>query len=523
MPINNSSPIPPEPDQPDFSTASESPGLADSLDTTAQPAESQAEAGNPQGSQPEDAALGSEQHTRQTFSWRWILLLLFAGLVFYMVVIPSVAMTIDRFTPKPAMRAITDMSLAEYIRLHSMSGVILMFFLTAGASIGSFLNVFIYRLPRRRALLWPPSGCPNCGYQIRGRDNIPILAWVGLRGRCRQCQVAISSRYPIIEVVVASVFVLFFYVELLSGGKNLPVREPNLYNGVVWIVFYTKWDLLTIYFFHVSLLTLLLGWAMINWDRFRVPRLSASILLLIFSGLAIAFPHLNPLTAKEVIVPWFALPSWLSASLWICSVGLVIGFASGLLLQCSFPLLPLVPPAKLAKAVQSPTAPNSTTQLEATAEPDLATETDLAPELESTTESITSHDQAHRSLADLYGSCAAQPNRWTDAVWSMMLLGATLGPQAALAILLLTVLLGLPIRLAGCFVGSLKRIPITLTLFGAALLHQLFWRQTQAIPLNWFPSPKMGYDQVFLIGGSVLVAAITLAWFRKHGSPSPRV
>lgn len=72
-----------------------------------------------------------------------------------------------------------------------------------GAAIGSFLNVVAYRLPRRESLIHPPSRCPGCGTAIRPWDNIPVLGWLLLRGRCRQCEMRISPRYPVVEALTA--------------------------------------------------------------------------------------------------------------------------------------------------------------------------------------------------------------------------------------------------------------------------------------------------------------------------------
>lgn len=70
-----------------------------------------------------------------------------------------------------------------------------------GTLIGSFLNVCIYRLPRGESLVHPPSHCPGCGARVRPRDNVPILAYALLRGRCRDCGVRISPRYMTVEAV----------------------------------------------------------------------------------------------------------------------------------------------------------------------------------------------------------------------------------------------------------------------------------------------------------------------------------
>src|SRR6195256_4778084 len=75
-----------------------------------------------------------------------------------------------------------------------------------GAIIGSFLNVVIHRLPREESIVFPNSRCPSCGAAISWYDNIPILSYVWLRGRCRSCKTGISPRYPAVELLTALLF-----------------------------------------------------------------------------------------------------------------------------------------------------------------------------------------------------------------------------------------------------------------------------------------------------------------------------
>jgi len=83
----------------------------------------------------------------------------------------------------------------------AMDGLTVAVVILFGLIIGSFLNVCIYRLPRRESIAFPPSHCPTCGVHIRPWDNVPVLAWLWLRGRCRDCHAPISWRYPLVEAV----------------------------------------------------------------------------------------------------------------------------------------------------------------------------------------------------------------------------------------------------------------------------------------------------------------------------------
>lgn len=77
-----------------------------------------------------------------------------------------------------------------------------------GCVIGSFLNVVIYRLPLERSIVYPNSACPECGKAISPYDNIPVLSWLVLGGKCRSCKSAISMRYPAVELLTGLVFLL---------------------------------------------------------------------------------------------------------------------------------------------------------------------------------------------------------------------------------------------------------------------------------------------------------------------------
>ena len=118
-----------------------------------------------------------------------------------------------------------------------------------GLLIGSFLNVVIARLPEDRSIVYPGSHCPECGSNIRPQDNIPVLSWVLLKGKCRDCKTAISSLYPTIELLtgilawlwfqhvfqtpadlhdvgnIAAFFVYFFFIASLIAQSFIDIRH----------------------------------------------------------------------------------------------------------------------------------------------------------------------------------------------------------------------------------------------------------------------------------------------------------
>ena len=101
--------------------------------------------------------------------------------------------------------------------------------MVVGSCVGSFLNVLVYRAPRGRSVLNPPSSCPACGSWIRARDNVPVLGWILLGGACRDCGGRISIRYPLIELATGLLFASVYLVHLAAEtGDALESNGPWL-------------------------------------------------------------------------------------------------------------------------------------------------------------------------------------------------------------------------------------------------------------------------------------------------------
>jgi leader peptidase (prepilin peptidase)/N-methyltransferase len=88
-----------------------------------------------------------------------------------------------------------------------------------GLIVGSFLNVVAYRLPRNQSLATPGSRCPNCEHPVRPYDNVPVLSWLLLRGRCRDCGDPVSKRYPVVEALTGALFAAIVAVHLDDGAQ----------------------------------------------------------------------------------------------------------------------------------------------------------------------------------------------------------------------------------------------------------------------------------------------------------------
>ncbi len=107
-----------------------------------------------------------------------------------------------------------------------------------GAAVGSFLNVCIFRLPEHKSIIKPSSQCPNCQHAIRYGDNIPIISYFLLRGKCRDCGNKISFRYPLVEFITAMMTLLLF----LKFGLSLNFFIFFIFTAVLIVITFIDWD-----------------------------------------------------------------------------------------------------------------------------------------------------------------------------------------------------------------------------------------------------------------------------------------
>ena len=216
-----------------------------------------------------------------------------------------------------------------------------------GSCVGSFLNVVIYRMPAGMDLSRPGSHCPFCETELSIRDNIPILGWLALRGRCRYCHVPISSRYPLIEFAVGVLFLMVLLVETGSNAVNLPLSDEigSRYGALDLIIRQDRWELMGWFIAHTFFLTSVLALCMMALDGHSPP--GRLIALGTAGGLIVGifWPELRPVHLVEHLpesidqfrgIEW-TLPSWLGGSILTTGISLsgsldgFFGAASGLI------------------------------------------------------------------------------------------------------------------------------------------------------------------------------------------------
>lgn len=115
------------------------------------------------------------------------------------------------------------------------------FIFVLGTILGSFLNVVIHRLPRKLSVVWPRSQCPHCQTLIRARDNIPLLSFVLLRGRCRTCHAPISWRYPAVEGA-AGVLLASLWVHFAPSAAWVPFLADSVFGLSLIAIFFIDLD-----------------------------------------------------------------------------------------------------------------------------------------------------------------------------------------------------------------------------------------------------------------------------------------
>ena len=155
-----------------------------------------------------------------------------------------------------------------------------MFVFAVGAVVGSFLNVCIYRIPWQKSVIWPGSRCPGCVKGIAGRDNLPIVGWLALRGECRTCGMHISSRYPLIEALVGLLFLGAYVTDVfVAAPPNAMLRNPQFELAMTG--------------YHCILLALLVVATFIDYDLMIIPDEVTVTGMLLGVGLGAAFPWIR--------------------------------------------------------------------------------------------------------------------------------------------------------------------------------------------------------------------------------------
>jgi leader peptidase (prepilin peptidase)/N-methyltransferase len=153
--------------------------------------------------------------------------------------------------------------------MYASAGIVFIF----GLLFGSFLNVCIYRLPRQGSIIFPASHCPNCKHNIRWFDNIPLLSFLALGGKCRYCKTPINFRYPLVELLTG---LLFLYAFIFHIGHLDSLGKESIINFIISVYLISTLIIITFIDFEFQIIP----------DEISI---SGIFIALILSGI---FPHL---------------------------------------------------------------------------------------------------------------------------------------------------------------------------------------------------------------------------------------
>ncbi|MFG0290291.1 MAG: prepilin peptidase [Rhodopirellula sp. JB044] len=227
------------------------------------------------------------------------LLVVVTGLLGYMIVLPSLQTVWNSTQEMPSSYTLEEPTAMEHLRIRSSKLAMFGIFAAFGACVGSFLNVVADSTPRGRSIALRDSACPKCGSKIRRIDNLPIISYLNLGGRCRDCDTEIPIRYFLVELTAMFIVASLFLYELVTGAANVPSFPHYCYTGIVWIILYTKWPVVRIYSLHCLLFCFVLTLALMEGDRLRCPTWLAIGMLLTIAAIALAGPHSVPVTLFE--------------------------------------------------------------------------------------------------------------------------------------------------------------------------------------------------------------------------------
>lgn len=201
--------------------------------------------------------------------------------------------------------------------------VVILWAFAVGACLGSFLNVVALRVPRHETI-GGGSYCPYCCVPIRSRDNVPILGWLGLRGRCNACRLPIPPRYMIIEIIAGAMVCALVWVQVVHGGCNLPLDGFNPQNPARLVM---RWDSLLIgrTLYYALMLLYLMTTALVVGNRLLLPPLMVIAGWLLALVPALVWPHLLIYNWKSESMRTFAGQELYLAGSMTVVTGVIVG------------------------------------------------------------------------------------------------------------------------------------------------------------------------------------------------------
>jgi prepilin signal peptidase PulO-like enzyme (type II secretory pathway) len=349
-----------------------------------------------------------------------------------------------------------------------------------GASLASFLNVVAYRLPRKLSLLGS-SFCPHCRVPISASDNLPVIGWWLLRGRCRACRLPIAVRYPINEAIGGAIVLACYVATVMGHGWNLPGRfEADEPFGVT------------------------LNFARLDLDFVWLAAIQATVLLVLFTVSLVEANGKNSATSHEITSdekPHLPIFFWLI--LFALFIGLFLLQPLLYIQPTSLFQTPLPSPILMGEGSGGRADESDTSKLKIT--PGVALPTG-SQSIKSVGLTSLSEDIPTAANSMLLGFLAAMLCGWivcrqtSDVFYSWLLLGLVFGWQ----------FVAMTAFTAAVYSSVVRWVTSPPRLWLIALLLLLFWRN-----IDWMAGDRLPIYRNGVYGLMLLVSVLTLVAFRK--------
>jgi leader peptidase (prepilin peptidase)/N-methyltransferase len=197
--------------------------------------------------------------------------------------------------------------------MYALVTVWCLFVFLFGLGVGSFLNVLIVRLPYEKSIIWPGSRCFSCFRAIHWADNLPLIGYLRLRGKCRYCQAPFSIRYLWVELGTGLGFLALFVFEILLNCQHIPALK---FNPLDPTIAYPPPKSIAFFLYHAFLLSALIAAALIDAEHRIIPPLIpyTGVLVGVVGGALMPWPWPNPATGLANVLPsdrpWMLSDYW---------------------------------------------------------------------------------------------------------------------------------------------------------------------------------------------------------------------
>ncbi len=419
---------------------------------------------------------------RGSWALKLVLWILLAMVILFLFVLPVLTTWLLNRSPESASLIENYLPIVELVQGYLLQGLTAAWVFFLGACFASFLNVVAWRIPRGRSILGS-SACPHCETRLSFRDNVPVIGWIRNGGRCRTCKTPITPRYVLVEILLGSIFLLLVLLQLVSGGINLPLRDPTeVTNAFAGVLMEPEWDLIQITGLHLTLVCSLFTFALVELDKRTVPFNIFFAFALVGIGTSVIWPAAQ-LVGWTGPVDSIAGISATSPHLYLTLlIGLVTGAFVGLITWMLNDIAGMLTPKKIEGSSIEKLPDHAIDDQDATAQ--------------------VAENPEHRS------------SLW-NLVFSISICGLFLGCQSAVSIVLLFLVVRTCIRVVAT--DNIPAVNDSAAVGLALLVHLGSWRVSARLP--WWPGPGTPASTLLMV---VAISGVAVFAMWMHSKSANR-